>query len=127
MLSPAIAAAAPAPDEGAAGILELEPRLRELERRLVERRWHAAAAAPGTAELLGISRNGLALKLERLRIQVSDLKPGRPFGGRRGHAYRLRRPAPRYIPRPSACRRRSLAAQSVHASGHGGGGPLRHL
>jgi two-component system, NtrC family, response regulator len=74
MLSPAIAAAAPpAPEDGAAGTLELEPRLRELERRLVEEALARGGSRTRAAELLGISRNGLALKLERLGLAV----PGR--------------------------------------------------
>ena len=80
MLSPAIsAAAAPAPEAGADGTLELEPRLRELERRLVEEALARGGSRTRAAELLGISRNGLALKLERLGLAA----PGRRETARR--------------------------------------------
>jgi transcriptional regulator with AAA-type ATPase domain len=55
---------------GATGTLELQPNLERLERRLIK---EALARAGGNrtqaARLLGVSRNGLAIKMERLGVE----------------------------------------------------------
>jgi DNA-binding NtrC family response regulator len=78
MLSPHVAACAPAgeadgpepQDPGSSSSLDLEAGVGVLERRLIEQ---ALERAKGNrtlaAKLLGISRNGLAIKMERLGLQ----------------------------------------------------------
>ena len=80
MLSPHVAACAPmadasddAPpgpsDPGASGSLDLEAGVAHLERRLIERALlQAGGNRTQAAKLLGISRNGLAIKMERLGL-----------------------------------------------------------
>jgi DNA-binding NtrC family response regulator len=74
MISPHVAADVPA--AGAAlpvETLELEANVGALERRLIrEALERAGGNRSQAARLLGISRNGLAIKMERLGIHVSD-------------------------------------------------------
>ena len=80
MLSPHVLACAPMadanddappepPDPGASGSLDLERSVSSLERRLIERALlQAGGNRTQAAKLLGISRNGLAIKMERLGL-----------------------------------------------------------
>ena len=80
MLSPHVAACAPAGDPdahepaellepGVSGSLDLEVGVARLERRLIERALEQAGGnRTQAAKLLGISRNGLAIKMERLGL-----------------------------------------------------------
>lgn len=62
--------------------LELEVRIRDLERRLISQALQRSEGRQvRAAELLGISRNGLAEKLRRLGIQARDFRPQRPPRG----------------------------------------------
>jgi two-component system response regulator AtoC len=72
----------PAPDgttaEPAAGTLDLEKNVDALERRLIREALEKAGGNRSqAARLLGISRNGLAIKLERLGLAP----PGRGTPG----------------------------------------------
>ena len=80
MLSPHVLACAPetsagdheppeASDPGASGSLDLEAGVSHLERRLIERALlQTGGNRTQAAKLLGISRNGLAIKMERLGL-----------------------------------------------------------
>jgi transcriptional regulator with PAS, ATPase and Fis domain len=75
MVSPHVVAAVPDTGAGAPppGTLDLESNVGALERRLIrEALERSAGNRTQAARLLGISRNGLAIKMERLGIGVSD-------------------------------------------------------
>jgi two-component system response regulator HupR/HoxA len=62
-----------APDEGAPSSLRLQDNVDHLERNLIRtalRRTAGGRAA--AARLLGVSRNGLAIKMERLQIEMPE-------------------------------------------------------
>ena len=72
MISPAVLAE-PAPDDPALadGGLELKRRLEALEKQLVGRALDRARGNRSeAARLLGITRNGLAMKIKRLGIEA---------------------------------------------------------
>ena len=59
--------------------LALKPRLQQLEETLIRTALERSEGRRNrAAELLGISRNGLADKLRRLSIDVKDFRPARP-------------------------------------------------
>ena len=77
MLSEQVLASPPAPESGDPRLgeasLDLEPHLKRLEGRLIRQ---ALARVGGNrtqaAKLLGISRNGLAIKMERLGLSTES-------------------------------------------------------
>ena len=77
MLSSRIAATATAePDRREAETLLLAPRLRRLEIRLIREALRRSGGRQiHAARLLGISRNGLADKIKRLAIDLSEFRP----------------------------------------------------